>query len=486
MLGFRWDLMKLLFFVTLLLLSQNSFSNFRKCLLLPVEVDANSSDQIYQDIRSYLTRSNWCYFIGAPKIYDIIKNYRPNLSSHLNNVDVRRLISQKSGSSSVIFISKNNDQINLQVFDESENYNFVEKYPLSLSTEKLSREIQNSLETYKKIIPYHGLVLNKGNGFITMTGGKEFNVLPGGEVQIFKKSEKITHPLYKTTLQFKKEKVCDGLVEHSDYGMAIVKINNDSKGCKSILRNDWVSLNNVKSGIVRLIKSRFNFSKKLKKKSIGKITLLTGPGTQKVTSSNASTSNIVSGYGGGISLAGNLLLTQKVVLFSGLELNKSMMSAETDGGQDQSPLSSHFYFGGGYRQRLLENVFSNFYVDLNGGFRYRSIPLDVVASDLMTGLSFYGIFLGGKLFLSLNKKIDLFSSFEFSVSPGVGQDVTIFSGDVSGSDYEFNLGINFKKLWVFDIFTMLRLNAQNANFEDVNGDIKVNNLALQAGFSIYF
>ena len=104
----------------------------------------------------------------------------------------------------------------------------------------------------------------------------------------------------------------------------------------------------------------------------------------------------------------------------------------------------------------------------------------------MTGLSFYGIFLGGKLFLSLNKKIDLFSSFEFSVSPGVGQDVTIFSGDVSGSDYEFNLGINFKKLWVFDIFTMLRLNAQNANFEDVNGDIKVNNLALQAGFSIYF
>ena len=73
-------------------------------------------------------------------------------------------------------------------------------------TEKLSREIQNSLETYKKIIPYHGLVLNKGNGFITMTGGKEFNVLPGGEVQIFKKSEKITHPLYKTTLEFKKEK----------------------------------------------------------------------------------------------------------------------------------------------------------------------------------------------------------------------------------------------------------------------------------------
>ena len=96
------------------------------------------------------------------------------------------------------------------------------------------------------------------------------------------------------------------------------------------------------------------------------------------------------------------------------------------------------------------------------------------------------VLLGLKLVLSLNLKVDLISSFDFSIAPGVGQDVTIFSGDVTGSDYEFNLGINFKKLWVFDIFTMLKLNAQNANFEDVNGDIKVNNLALQAGFSIYF
>ena len=123
----------------------------------------------------------------------MIKSYRPNLSTHLRNVNVRNLIAKKSGSSSVIFISEENNEIILKVFDSSENFNFMERYSTKENQEKLLTKIKGSLETYKKIIPYHGTVLNSGNGFITMTGGKEFNVLPGGHVEIFKKEEKITY-----------------------------------------------------------------------------------------------------------------------------------------------------------------------------------------------------------------------------------------------------------------------------------------------------
>ena len=166
----------------LLLASLNGLAdeNIRKCMLLPVSDNSDSGIgfSVFQEVEKYLKESDWCFYRPNSEILNILESYKKNLSQHLENKDVIRVIAEKVKAGSLIKIDilklPEGATVELKVYapNGSDIY-FKEKENINDSQiSSIGRTAKNWLSNYSKTIPYDGQVIGVLGDQFTVDIGK--------------------------------------------------------------------------------------------------------------------------------------------------------------------------------------------------------------------------------------------------------------------------------------------------------------------------
>ena len=100
-----------------LLWPANASQSMRRCMLLPVQdtIGGAISFKVFEEIEKYLKDSEWCYYKSNSEILNILGRYKRNFNEHLENVEVLKLISQKTHSGSLIKVEIKGDVRGIEV-----------------------------------------------------------------------------------------------------------------------------------------------------------------------------------------------------------------------------------------------------------------------------------------------------------------------------------------------------------------------------------
>jgi len=197
------------------LLSGMATADMRRCLLLPVmdNLQGATSYKVFEGLERYLKEGDWCYYRSNAEILDILGQYRQNLEAHLENPDILRVISERTGAGSLIRVTVFHDkgQIKLKLTilgANGEDVYFQEESTIPGEDLNVAvRTLQNWLEAYRKRLPYDGtLVAILGDQF-TLKIGQEYGVRPGMEVEIYRSTGMEKHPLLKEVVGWPKKLV---------------------------------------------------------------------------------------------------------------------------------------------------------------------------------------------------------------------------------------------------------------------------------------
>ena len=81
------------------LLSGVATADLRRCLLLPVtdNLQGSMSYKVFEGLERYLQEGDWCYYRSNAGLLDILGQYRQNLEMHLENPEILKVISERTG-----------------------------------------------------------------------------------------------------------------------------------------------------------------------------------------------------------------------------------------------------------------------------------------------------------------------------------------------------------------------------------------------------
>ena len=179
--------------------------NLKNCMLLPVEdgFQQTISFKVFLNIENYLKESDWCYYKYNSEILNILGSYKNNLSSHLRNKNVLKLVAEKTKAGSLIKIrlTKKNKGVRLRLiiygpngvdiyFDETTD---IEKIDIG----EITGTIKNWLNIFSKEIPYDGKIVGILGDQFTVDMGHEMGFISGTIVKIIRPLKKKKHPLKK-------------------------------------------------------------------------------------------------------------------------------------------------------------------------------------------------------------------------------------------------------------------------------------------------
>ena len=195
------------------LFSLTAQADLRRCLLLPVtdNLQGAMSYKVFEGLERYLQEGDWCYYRSNAEILDILGQYRQNLAVHLENPEILKVISERTGAGSLIRVQVQNDhgQIKLRLAvlgANGEDVYFQEESTLPGDDITLAvRTLQNWLEAYKKRIPYDSTIVAILGDQFTLNVGQEFGVRPGMEVELYRSTGMDKHPLLKEVVGWPKK-----------------------------------------------------------------------------------------------------------------------------------------------------------------------------------------------------------------------------------------------------------------------------------------
>jgi len=290
-------------FLVLFLLINPTFSkdnNLRNCMLLPVEDSFQDtiSFKIFLEIENYLKESSWCYYKYNSEILNILGSYKNNLSAHLRNKNVLRLVSEKTKAGVLIKINifKKNKGARLRLliygsngtdvlFDETEDISEVDINIMTLT-------FKNWLNLFSKEVPYDGKIVGILGDQFTVDMGNEMGLMEGSLVKIVRPTLKRKHPLLKRIVDWETKEIASGKIFLSTDISSQGKVY-DYEPKQKIKIGDWVILDKRKDFTKTKIDTKFYRDVKDQSYNFGRLgefgillSFGTGSGTSNESSEN--------------------------------------------------------------------------------------------------------------------------------------------------------------------------------------------------------
>lgn len=415
---------KSLILLLCLLCSMTSFADMRKCMLLPIRdsIGGTLGFKVFEEVELYLKDSGWCYYTSNSEILNILSNYKRNLDSILENPRVIKIISEKTGTGSLIKVEIINQikgvDLSIRVVGENgEDIYFKEMTRLNTDDPKvLAQTIKNWLNLYEKQIPYDGKITGVLGNQFSLNVGTNRSIFEGNEVTIIRPTRKRKHPLLKEIIDWETEKLGAGKVIHSTESQAQGNVTQYDT-TKKLRVGDWVLLNQ-KSKVGVIEQKKFADSNDYEFGKLGELSLMFNFGKGSATAENAGVKKI----GGtllGVDLSATLWVTR--TYWAGIDISRTTGTLSKEEGTvvngSNSMSNSFFRLKAGYKY-LPMGFFYGPQIDAYVGYGSYTYGLDTSTADDITEVTFNGIMLGAKGSIPIQKLFRAHVEMSFLFSPG--------------------------------------------------------------------
>jgi hypothetical protein len=461
--------------ILLILVSFNIYAeqSIRKCILLPIKDNLGGalSYKIFNDVEQVLKNSDWCVYKSNSEIMNILSNHRSNLDNLMEDPDVLKVISEKTGAGSLIKVDVIKEvkgvQIGLKVYgDNGVDLYFKEQTDSTNDDYKvLSQIIKNWLEVYSTQIPYEGRIIGVLGSQFTIDAGKYRSLFQNNEILITRPVAKRRHPLLKEIVDWETEKIAEAKIIFAtkDQSQARVK---SYEGKKKIRIGDWIIQNkNIKNkSVVEKAgydddKDDFKFGK------MGTVSLDLLLGSSSVTTENSGSIKKMSGTTYGLDFDASLWVTRKYWAEFGIKKTQSSVKGREGIGssvENELSLSSvNILFGYKY---LPLGFFNGPQIDMYGGYRKQSYGMVTQTGDGITEVSYSGITFGARGTLPLQNLYKLEIDLSFIFNPNFENLAGIYEEDDSTSSYTLKFGGRYQYAPNMTIDAFYSLDSSKASF----------------------
>lgn len=423
--------------------------SIRKCLLLPIKDNLGGalSYKIFNDVEQVLKNSDWCVYKPNSDIMNILSNHRSNLDNLIEDPEVLKVISEKTGAGSLIKVDVikevNGVQISLKVYgDNGVDLYYKEQTESTNDDYKvLSQIIKNWLEIYSTQIPYEGKVLGILGTQFTIDAGKYRSIFQDNEVLVTRPIAKKRHPLLKEIVDWETEKIAEAKVIFAAKDQSQARVSNyESK--KKIRIGDWIILKKKKDEKSVVENQRYSDVKDdYKFGKMGTMSLDVLLGKTSVTSENSGNIKKMSGTTYGLDFDADLWITRTYWASFGIMKTQSSLKGREGIGssvENSASLSSvDILFGYKY---LPLGFFNGPQIDLYGGYRKQTYAMDTQTADGITEISFSGLAFGAKGTLPLQNLFKLEVDLSFIFNPNYEEFANIYGESESESSYRLRFG----------------------------------------------
>ena len=383
-------------------------SSMRRCSLLPItdSVGGAIGFKVFEEIESYLKRSNWCTYVSNSSMINVFSKYRENLPQYLKTKEVLMTVSDKLKVGSLVRVTIINEirgvELQLEVHGENgEDIYFSEKVLLKTNeVEAISDQAQAWLEIYSKTIPYDAKVNGILGEQLTLDVGKGYPIQVGQKFFVKRLVSKKKHPLLKKIVDWDAEILAEGSVFSISDNQALGMVKAYSTD-KKLTSGDWVRLEPYKE-------VAFKETDKKEEESPGNLGVVSAAfifSNSNIDEKVNGNSNRWSGNLLGINLKGEAWITRQY--FAAIELVRLTGDLKKDSGvtgkSKASGDKSTFKLLGGYKY-LPVGFFYGPQVDFYGGYARFAAHEDS---------SFSGLMLGGGINLPLSRMYKIFGKAEF-------------------------------------------------------------------------
>lgn len=415
-------------------------------MLLPVRdsIGGALGFKVFEDVELYLKDSGWCYYTSNSEILNILSNYKKNLDSILENPRVIKIISEKTGTGSLIKVEiinqiKGVDLAIRVVGQNGEDVYFKERTRLNTDDPKvLSQTIKNWLNIYEKQIPYDGRITGVLGNQFSLNVGTNRSIFEGNEVTIIRPTRKRKHPLLKEIIDWETEKLGAGKIIHSTQSQAQGNVTQYDT-TKKLRVGDWVLLNQKsKMGIIE--QKKFSDSNDYEFGKLGELSLMFNFGKGSATADNGGTKKI-GGTVLGVDLQATLWVTRKY--WAGLDISRVTGTLSEEEGTivngSNSMSNSFFRLKAGYKY-LPMGFFYGPQIDAYVGYASYTYGLDTSSADGFTEVTFKGLMFGAKGSIPIQKVIRAHVELSFLFNPGYEEGTQIYGEDDSARNYSMEVG----------------------------------------------
>lgn len=427
-------------------LSISSFADMRRCMLLPIRdsIGGALGFKVFEEVEVYLKDSGWCYYTSNSEILNILSNYKRNLDSILENPKVIKIISEKTGTGSLIKVEIINQikgvDVEIKVLGENgKDLYYKERTRLNTDDPSvISQTIKNWLNLYEKQIPYDGLISGVLGNQFSLNVGTNRSIFEGNSVKILRPIRKRKHPLLKEVIDWDSEKIGSGKIVHSVDSQAQGNVTQYDT-TKKLRVGDWVILDqSSKVGVVE--QKKFSDTNKYEFGKLGELSLMFNIGKGSATADNGGTKKI-GGTVLGVDLSSTLWVTRNY--WAGLDISRVVGTLSQEEGtianQSNAMANSFFKVKAGYKY-LPMGFFYGPQIDAYVGYASYTYGLDTSTADGFTEVTFKGIMFGAKGSIPIRKVIRAHIELSFLFNPGYEEETQLYGTDDSARNYTMEIG----------------------------------------------
>jgi hypothetical protein len=471
--------------------------NLKNCMLLPVEdtFQDTISFKVFLEIENYLKESDWCYYKYNSEILNILGGYKNNLSSHLRNKIILKLVADKTKAGSLIKIRliKKSKGIRLKLIIYGANGGdkyFDETIDLeTIDLNLVSRTIKNWLNIFSKDIPYDGQIVGILGDQFTIDMGQEMGLIPGTLVKILRPIRKRKHPLLKKIVDWETKEIGSAKIFLSSDSSSQGKVY-DYEPKEKLKIGDWVLIDNRDIDGVVKIPGRINFPKEdnsFKYGRLGEIGLLLNFGTGAAISNKTASDSVKLG-GILLGLDANLEVWLTRNFWTELSFLKNFGTLELEEGSISSISSatsySQFKLKFGFKYLPL-GFFYGPQIDGYIGFANYGYSLDHLPTAKLTGISVSGFVMGVRASMPIINKLRGFIGFDFLLGPGFEEEKALNGSVESASHYHLNFGGDYIFARNIKLTGSFSIDVSKGTYSE-SKDVKLKNSALKTGIKFTF
>jgi len=466
-------------------------------MLLPVEDSFQDtiSFKIFLEIENYLKESNWCYYKYNSEILNILGNYKNNLSAHLRNKNVLKLVSDKTKAGSLIKVNifKKNKGARLRLiiygsngndilFDETEDIN-------ELDINQITLILKNWLNLFSKEIPYDGKVIGILGDQFTIDMGNEIGLIEGSLVKIIRPTTKRKHPLLKKVVDWETKEIASAKIFLSSDLSSQGKVY-DYEPKQKLKVGDWVILDKKKDHSktridndlnIKIKNNDFNFGR------LGQFGILLSFGTGSGIS-NESSQNLKKIGGALLGIDSNLELWFTRNFWFELNYGKSFGSFEKEEGNFTAVTSSS-----SFSQLKIKLGFKylplGFYygpqIDGYLGFANYGFSVDHLPSVGLTPVSVSGFLMGLRGNMPIVDNLRGFIAFDFLVGSSFTEETTLNGNVKSSSHFHLSIGGDYNFAKNIKLIAAFSMDTSNGTYSETT-NAKFKQSALKFGVSFNF
>jgi hypothetical protein len=353
----------------------------------------------------------------------------------------------------------------------------------------IAQTVNNWLDVYEKNIPYDGRVVGVLGQQFTVDIGEQAGIYNDYTIKVVRPVKKQRHPLLKEIVEWKTMPVAEAKIFHvgkSQSQAKVIKYDRETL----IQPEDWIiiSKNNANQTTERLKytpmrdekSDQFSFGK------LGQVGLFLNIGSGSNTITGTSFKKI-GGFTGGVGLSGEIWATRNY--WVSMHIDKHFGSYSKKEGtlqNDSNSLSySAFKLKAGYKYLPL-GFFYGPQVDAYVGYSSYSYGFDSQTSDEITAVKFKGLLLGGRGSMPLIKDVRIYMSLDFIFKPGYAEDIQVFGEADSTSNYNIELGGNYKYSPNMYFDGGISYVSNSARFENPDKEVSLKNTNFRVGAKFNF